>query len=214
VPVVATSRRGYRIAAREIPGPWLAAGALVALALLLFAFGGPLRPSLATFGIGLVVALAFVWLHGAVARRRAEAQQAAVLAEGLARLATQGGLAADLALLTRPAPGTGSLAACAREAAAAARARDVHVAVVVEQDTVVRTGVGRALRAALGAVPPGSSVELAVRSGRVELRGAGGPPADQYPVELARALVQRERGHLDVFADDAGTLTVLTLPAR
>jgi hypothetical protein len=83
-------RSGYRLAAREVPAPWVAAAAVVALGLLLFAGGGPLRPALATFALGSLAALALTWLHGAAARhrarRRAEAAHAAVMREGLARL--------------------------------------------------------------------------------------------------------------------------------
>jgi hypothetical protein len=92
MPATASDRRrsGYRLAAREVPAPWVAAAAVVALGLLLFAGGGPLRPALATFALGALAALALTWLHGAAARhrarRRADAAHAAVMREGLARL--------------------------------------------------------------------------------------------------------------------------------
>jgi uncharacterized membrane protein len=84
MPATASDRRrsGYRLAAREVPAPWVAAAAVVALGLLLFAGGGPLRPALATFGLGALAALALTWLHGAAARHRARRRADAAHAAG------------------------------------------------------------------------------------------------------------------------------------
>ena len=234
MPAATSDRRraGWRIGAREVPAPWLAAGAVVALGLLLIAGGGPLRPALATFGLGLLVALALTWLHGAAARwrarRRAEVAHAAVMREGMARLRAEPDddlLAALAALGGAEPPGPPqSLAATARSAVAdvraAAGARDVRVVVAVEQDTPVHAaGVGPALRAllrhAVSGSPRGSTVTAAIRRGRVELRDAA-PPADPFAADLARALAHRAGGELHVFArtDGPGTLTVLELPAH
>jgi hypothetical protein len=234
-------RAGYRIAAREVPTTWLAAGAVVALGLLLIAGGGPLRPALATFGIGLVVALTLAWLHGAVARhrarRRAESAHAAVMREGMARLRTAGAEAPDLeasdllaalaALAGADTPGPPrSLAALARAAAAEARshadARGVRLIVAVGEDTTVRgAGLEPALRGLLmraaTTAPAGSTVTAAIRSGRVEIRDEAAPGGgDAFPADLARAVAHRAGGELHVFAraDVPGTLAVLELPDR
>lgn len=216
---------------------WLAAAAVVVLGLLLIAGGGPLRPALATFGMGALAALILTWLHGAAARwrarRRAELAHAAVMREGLARL--RDAVADDLDpadLLAALAALSGadalaaprSLAAAARAAAAAARAdadaRDVRLLVAVDRDTPVRVaGLEPALRgllrrAAAGS-PRGSTVTAAVRRGRIELRDAAAP-ADCFAADLARAIANRAGGDLHVFArtDGPGTLTVLELPER
>jgi hypothetical protein len=234
MPATTSQRRrdGWRIGAREVPAPWLAAGAVVALGLLLIAGGGPLRPSLATFGIGLLAALGLTWLHGAAARwrarRRAEVAHAAVMREGMSRLRAHPDddlLAALAALCGAEAPGPPrSLAASARSAVAeiraAAGARDVRLVVAVEQDTPVRVaGLEPALRSLLrhaaDASAPGSTVTAAIRRGRVELTDAA-PPAHPFAADLARAIAHRAGGELHVFArtDGPGTLTVLELPAH
>jgi hypothetical protein len=236
MPATASDRRrsGYRLAAREVPAPWVAAAAVVALGLLLFAGGGPLRPALATFALGALAALALTWLHGAAsrhrARRRAEAAHAAVMREGLARLRagrTAGARDADdlLAILAAlsgadpPGPPR-SLAALVRSAAAAVRphARDVALVVAVEQDTPISAaGLEPALRALLrhaaGASSAGATVTAAIRRGRVELRDAA-PPSDPFAADLARAVARRAGGELHVFdrTDVSGTLTVIELP--
>jgi signal transduction histidine kinase len=237
-------RRGYRLAAREVPSTWLAAGGVVALGLLLIAGGGPLRPALATFGIGVVAALALAWFHGAAARyrarRRAEAADAAVLRECVARLraAADGGagaqvsvrtselLAALAALVGADQPrASASLAALSRGAAAAVRPeaddRDVRLIVAVGQDTTVDgAGLDPALRgllrSAAAASPPGSTVTVSLRSGRVEIRDdAPAEAGDPFAADLARAVAHRAGGELHVFdrADGPGTLAVLELPA-
>ena len=235
MPATASDRRrsGWRVGAREVPAPLLAAGAVVVLGLLLFAGDAPLRPALATFALGLLAALALTWLHGVVARRRArrraDAAHAVVMREGIARLRDAHGsddlIAALAALAGADPPGPpSSLAASARSAAAAVRdaagARRVQVVVAVEQDTPVRVaGLEPALRGLLrhaaSASPPGSTVIAAIRSGRVELRDAA-PPAGQFAADLARAIAHRAGGDLHVFArtDAPGTLTVLELPAQ
>jgi signal transduction histidine kinase len=243
MPATASDRRrsGYRLAAREVPVAWLSAAALAVLGLLLIAGGGPLRPALATFGLG---ALAVTWLHAVAARRRgrrrAERVHAAVMREGLARLRDAHGpdagglagaagrdghdlLAALAALSGADAPGAPrSLAAAVRAAAATARpdaeARDVRLLIAVDQDTRVRVaGLEPALRGLLrhaaAASPPGATVTVAVRPGRVELRAAA-PPADGFAADLARAIAHRAGGDLHVFADGPGMLAVLELPVR
>jgi hypothetical protein len=234
MPATASDRRrsGYRLAAREVPAPWVAAAAVVALGLLLFAGGGPLRPALATFALGALAALALTWLHGAAtrhrARRRADAAHAAVMREGLARLRARrtGGAADDLlailaALSGAEPPGPPrSLAALVRSAAAAVRgeAGDIALVVAVEQDTPVSAaGLEPALRGLLrhaaGASPAGATVTAAIRRGRIELRDAA-PPSDPFAADLARAVARRAGGDLHVFdrTDEPGTLTVIELP--
>jgi hypothetical protein len=235
MPATASDRRraGYRIAPREVPAPWLAAVAVVALGLLLIAGGGPLRPALGTFGLGALAAIALTWLHGALARhrarRRAEAAHAAVLREGVARLRGSSPtidadeLLAALAALTgsEPPGPPRSLAALARSAAAAVRAEDGDVALVVavEQDTpVCAAGLEPALRGLLrhaaGSSPPGSTLTAAIRRGRIELRDCA-PAGDPFAADLARAVARRAGGELHVFArtDGPGMLTVLELPS-
>jgi hypothetical protein len=229
-------RSGFRIVAREVPAPWVAAGAVAVLGLLLIAGGGPLRPALATFGIGVLAALTLTWLHGAAARwrarRRAEIAHGAVMREGMRRLraAQPGGSSDELlsvlaALAGAEDPGPPrSLAAATRSAVARVRAdagaREVQLMVAVDRDTRVRVaGLEPALRGLLrhaaSASPPGSTVTAAICSGRVELRDAA-PPADPFAADLARAIAQRAGGELHVFAraDGPGTLTVLELPTQ
>jgi hypothetical protein len=163
-------RSGYRLAAREVPAPWVAAAAVVALGLLLFAGGGPLRPALATFALGTLAALALTWLHGAAARhrarRRAEAAHAAVMREGLARLRTA----------RRPPP-------TARVADAGDR-RSPHAGAELAADDLL------AILAALsGAEPPGPPRSLAAltRSAAAAVR------ADARDVALVVAVEQDTR---------------------
>jgi hypothetical protein len=186
MPATASDRRrsGLRVATREVPVPWLAAGALVVLGLLLIAGGGPLRPALATFGLGALAALTITWLHGAAvrwrARRRAELAHAAVMREGIARLRDASGpaaggedarvaeleprdLIAALAALSgaEPPGAPRSLAAAARSAAASARAdaeaREVRLVVAVDRDTPVQVaGLEPALRGLLRRAALGS----------------------------------------------------------
>jgi len=244
MPVTASERRraGLRIGAREIPVTWLSGAGLVALGVLLIAGDGPLEPALATFALGLVAALALTWLHGATSRyrvrRRAEAEHAIVLHEGIARL--RRGLAADrpdaaelhelaaalAAVAGAPEPGPArSLAGLVRAAAALARpvaeARDVRLIVAVDDDAPVRgsgleLALGGLLRRAAQTAPPGTDVIAAIRSGRVEIRDAAPPDSgDRFPSDLARAVAHRAGGDLHLFdrADGPGTLAVLELPA-
>jgi hypothetical protein len=237
MPVSASRRRraGYRITAREVPTTWLAAGAVVALGLLLIAGGGPLRPSLGTFGVGVIAATTFAWLHGAVvrhrARRRAEAAHATVMREGLSRLRAGMKPADELVAALAALAGadadasSSSLAALTRAAAAgvrpAADAGDVRLVVAVGEDMIVgAAGLEPALRGllrgAVSASPPGSTVTAAIRGGRVEIRDDAPPGAgDPFAAELARAVAHRAGGDLHVFdrADGPGTLAVLELPA-
>lgn len=238
-------RRGYRLAAREVPSTWLAAGGVVALGLLLIAGGGPLRPALTTFGVGLLAALGLAWLHGAAARyrtrRRAEAVDAAVMREAVVRLRAVmepmpstgmvsmrtnellGALAAVVGADGPEAPA--SLAGLTRAAAAAVRpeadGRDVRLIVAVGEDMTVRgAGLDPALRGLLRraatASPPGSTVTVAIRGGRVEIRDGAMPGSgDRFAADLARAVAHTAGGELHVFerADGPGTLVVLELPA-
>jgi hypothetical protein len=240
-------RRGYRVAAREVPSTWLAGGGVVALGLLLIAGGGPLRPALATFGLGTLAALGLAWLHGAaarhLARRRAEAADTAVKRECVVRLrdaadTPPGGAAPSVSVRTSellaalaalvgadPPGGPGSLAALTRGAVASVRpeadGRDVQLIVAVGEDTAVDApGLDPALRALLRnaatTAPPGSTVTVSLRSGRVEIRDDAPPESgDPFAADLARAVAHRAGGDLHVFdrADGSGTLAVLELPA-
>ena len=237
-------RRGYRLAAREVPSTWLAAGGVVALGLLLIAGGGPLRPALATFGFGVLAALGLAWLHGAaarhLARRRAEAADAAVLRECVARLRvaadpawdgaagevvsvrTDELLAALAALVGAEASAApSSLAALTRAAAAAVRQdaerRDVRLIVAVGEDSVVR-GAGLdpvlrgLLRRAAAVSPPGATVTATLRSGRLEIRDDAPPESgDPFAADLARAVAHRAGGDLHVFDRADGPGTLAVL---
>jgi hypothetical protein len=201
--------RSVRLRPLEVPDSWPAAAVLAALGLLLVAGGGPLRPALATFALGVTGVLAALWLRGALARRRAEAAHDAVVAETAARLqgAVDHPLASALAALVgRTDDPPRSVAAVAREVAAAARSDDVPVIVSVGADATV-AGIDQALHLLVRrAAATGSSVAVGVAGGRVEIRPAGA--GDPYAVDLARALARRAGGDVH----ELGTLTVLELP--
>jgi len=233
-----------RVTASDRPGAdapigWLAAGGVVALGLLLIAGDGPLRPALATFGLGILLAVGLTWGYGAaqrrLARRRAAAGDAVVVREAIARLrrgleAGDGVEMHELAATLDAIAGTAdpgpprSLAALARGAAAAVRrgadARDVRVVVAVADDTSVRgagleLAVAALLRRAIASAPAGSTVTAAIRLGRAEIRHEGARlPGDDFPSELARAVAHRAGGDVHVLDGAEGTLTVLELPAE
>ena len=99
-----------------------------------------------------------------------------------------------------------SVAAVAREAAAAVRSDDVPVIVSVGADATV-AGIDQALHLLVRrAVATGSTVSVGVAGGRVEIRPAGS--GDPYAVDLARALARRAGGDVH----ELGTLIVLELP--
>lgn len=214
----ARKRRSVRFRAHEVPDTWPAAAAIVALGLLLFAGGGPLRNALATFAVGTTVVVAAVWVRGLVARhrarRRAEASHAAVVAETASRLRTAIGdheLAVALDVLTGgPLGPPRSVAAIAREVGAATRAAGVPVSVAVDEDTVVAglDGVVRALVRRATIVGRDSPVSLAVTSGRVEIRDEGSVGADGFDGALARELARRAGADVHLFEG----LAVLELP--
>ena len=194
-----------RVTASDRPGAdapigWLAAGGVVALGLLLIAGDGPLRPALATFGLGILLAVGLTWGYGAaqrrLARRRAAAGDAVVVREAIARLrrgleAGDGAELHELAASLDAIAGTAdpgppqSLAALARAAAAAVRrgadARDVRVVVAVADDTSVRgpgleLALAALLRRAIASAPAGSTVTR-----RDPARPRGDPPRRRPP---------------------------------
>ena len=213
------SRRSVRLRAHEVPDTWPAAAVLVALGLLLFAGGGPLRSALATFAAGTAVVVGALWLRGVVARRRerrrAEASHAAVVAGTASRLRAAIGdqeLAVALDVLTGgPLGPPRSLAAVAREVGAATRSAGVPVVVAVDEDQVVAglDGVVRALvRRAVAVAPPQSTITVAVTSGRVEVRDEGAATLAGFDGELARELARRAGADVHLFEG----LAVLQLP--
>ena len=90
--LASAKRRPVRLKALDVPDAFPAVAVIVALGLLLYAGGGPLRPALATFAIGTAIVVAALWLRGWMsrhrARRRAEAAHAAVLHGAASRLRT------------------------------------------------------------------------------------------------------------------------------
>ena len=232
-----------RVTASDRPGAdapigWLAAGGVVALGLLLIAGDGPLRPALATFGLGVLVAVGLTWGYGAASRRLARRRAPPATPRSCARRSRGSGAGwrratARSCASSRPTldaiagtadPGPPrSLAALARAAAAAVRpgadARDVRVVVAVADDTSVRgagleLALAALLRRAIASAPAGSTVTAAIRLGRAEIRHAGARlPGDDFPSELARAVAHRAGGDIHVLDGAEGTLTVLELPA-
>lgn len=216
----ASRRRPVRLRPLDVPDAWPAAAVVVALALMLLAGRGPLRPALATFAAGTAVVLVALWLRGGVsrhrARRRAEAAHAALVSETASRLRAAVGdheLAVALDVLTGgPLGPPRSVAAIAREIGAATRAAGVPVVVAVDHDAVVAgmEGVVRALvRRAVAVAPMRSTVSIAVTSGRVEVRDEGSVAIDGFDGELARGLARRAGADVHVFEG----LAVLELPS-
>jgi len=214
--LASAKRRPVRLKALDVPDAFPAAAVIVALGLLLYAGGGPLRPALATFAIGTAIVVAALWLRGRIARhrarRRAEAADAAVLHGAASRLRNVVGdheLAVALDVLTGgPLGPPRSVAASAREIGAATRSTGVPVVVAVEEDAMV-AGIDGPLRALVWrAVAKSTTVTVAVTTGRVEVRGEG--PLDGFEVDLARGLARRAGAEVHVFEG----LAVLELPTR
>ena len=212
----ASGRRSVRFRALEVPDIWPAAAVVVALGLLLFAGGGPLRPALATFALGTAGVVAALWLRGAVSRRRArraaEASHAALIAGAASRLRTAVGdheLAVALDVLTGgPLGPSRSVAAIAREIAAATRSAGVPVALAVDQDASV-AGVDGAIRGMVRRAAAHGAVSVAVTTGRVEVRDAGTVTLPGFDGELAAGLARRAGADVHFFEG----LAVLELPA-
>jgi hypothetical protein len=210
-----TARRPLRFRPLEIPDIWPAAAVIAALGLLLLAGGGPIRGALATFALGTAGVIGAVWLRGAVARhrarRRAEANQAALIAGTASRLRTAVGdheLAVALDVLTGgPLGPPRSIAATAREVAAATRAAGVPVVLAVDDDATV-AGLDGAIRALVRRAAAQGAVAVAVTTGRVEVRDEGAASVAGYDGELARGLARRAGADLHLFEG----LAVLELP--
>jgi hypothetical protein len=215
--VTASGRRHVRFRPLEVPDVWPAAAVVVALGLLLLAGGGPLGSALATFAIGTAGVIGAVWLRGAVARhrarRRAEANQAALIAGAASRLRRAVGdheLAVALDVLTGgPLGPPRSVAATAREVAAATRSAGVPVTLAVDQDTSV-AGLDGAIRALVRRAAANGAVGMAVTSGRIEVRDEGSAAVTGFEGELARGLARRAGGDVHLFEG----LAVLELPPR
>lgn len=215
--VSASRRSSVRLRALEVPDTWPAAAVIVALASLLVAGGGPLRSALATFALGTAVVVAVVWLRGLTARhrarRRAETRQAALIGAAASRLREAVGdheLAVALNVLTGgPLGPPRSIAAIAREVGALTRTAGVPVAVAVDDDTKV-AGLDGAIRALVRRAASQGAVQVAVTTGRVEIRDEGATSVMGFEGELALALARRAGGDVHVFEG----LTVLELPRR
>jgi hypothetical protein len=215
--VTASGRRSVRFRPLEVPDVWPAAAIIVSLGLLLFAGGGPLRSALATFALGTAGVIGALWLRGAVARqrarRRAEASHAALIAGTASRLRTAIGdheLAVALDVLTGgPLGPPRSVAAIAREVAAATRSAGVPVALAVDDDATV-AGLDGAIRALVRRAAAEGAVAVAVTTGRVEVRDEGSAAVAGFDGELARGLARRAGASVHLFEG----LAVLELPAR
>jgi ABC-type amino acid transport substrate-binding protein len=213
----ASGRRHVRFRPLEVPDVWPAAAVIVTLGLLLFAGGGPLRSALATFALGTAGVIGALWLRGAVARhrarRRAEASHAALIAGTASRLRTAVGdheLAVALDVLTGgPLGPPRSVAAIAREVAAATRSAGVPVALAVDHDATV-AGLDGAIRALVRRAAAQGAVGVAVTTGRVEVRDEGSATVTGFDGELAGGLARRAGAEVHVFEG----LAVLELPAR
>jgi hypothetical protein len=211
----ASGRRHVRFRPLEVPDVWPAAAVIVALAVLLLAGGGPLDSALATFALGIAAVIGAMWLRGAVARhrarRRADAAQAALIAGTASRLRTAVGdheLAVALDVLTGgPLGPPRSIAATAREVAAATRAAGVPVVLAVDDDATV-AGLDGAIRALVRRAAAQGAVAVAVTTGRVEVRDEGAASVAGYDGELARGLARRAGADLHLFEG----LAVLELP--
>jgi hypothetical protein len=213
----ASGRRHVRFRPLEVPDVWPAAAVIVTLGLLLFAGGGPLRSALATFALGTAGVIGALWLRGAVARhrarRRAEASHAALIAGTASRLRTAVGdheLAVALDVLTGgPLGPPRSVAAIAREVAAATRSAGVPVALAVDHDATV-AGLDGAIRALVRRAAAQGAVGVAVTTGRVEVRDEGSTAVTGFDGELACGLARRAGAAVHLFEG----LAVLELPAR
>jgi hypothetical protein len=212
-----TARRHVRFRPLEVPDVWPAGAVVVTLGVLLLAGGGPLHSALATFALGTACVIAAMWLRGAVARHRArrreEAQQAALIAGAAARLRTAIGdheLAVALNVLTGgPLGPPRSVAAIAREVAGATRSAGVPISVAVDDDATV-AGLDGAIRALVRRAAAQGAVSVAVTTGRVEIRDEGSVATPGFDGELASGLARRAGGDLHLFEG----LAVLELPPR
>ncbi len=213
----ASGRRHVRFRPLEVPDVWPAAAVVVSLGLLLLAGGGPLGSALATFAIGTAAVIGALWLRGVVARhrarRRADASHAALIAGTASRLRTAIGdheLAVALDVLTGGPPGPPrSVAAIAREVAAATRSAGVPVALAVDDDASV-AGLDGAIRALVRRAAAQGAVSVAVTTGRVEVRDEGTAAVSGFDGELAGGLARRAGASVHLFEG----LAVLELPAR
>lgn len=213
----APGRRHVRFRPLEVPDVWPAAAVVVSLGLLLLAGDGPLGSALATFAIGTAAVIGALWLRGAVARhrarRRAEASHAALIAGTASRLRTAVGdheLAVALDMLTGgPLGPPRSVAAIAREVAAATRSAGVPVALAVDHDATV-AGLDGAIRALVRRAAAQGAVGVAVTTGRVEVRDEGSAAIAGFDGDLAGGLARRAGAEVHVFEG----LAVLELPAR
>ena len=213
----APGRRHVRFRPLEVPDVWPAAAVVVSLGLLLLAGDGPLGSALATFAIGTAAVIGALWLRGAVARhrarRRAEASHAALIAGTASRLRTAVGdheLAVALDMLTGgPLGPPRSVAAIAREVAAATRSAGVPVALAVDHDATV-AGLDGAIRALVRRAAAQGAVGVAVTTGRVEVRDEGSAAVTGFDGELAGGLARRAGADVHLFEG----LAVLELPAR
>jgi hypothetical protein len=212
-----TARRHVRFRPLEVPDVWPAGAVVVTLGVLLLAGGGPLHSALATFALGTACVIAAMWLRGAVARHRArrreEAQQAALIAGAASRLRTAIGdheLAVALNVLTGgPLGPPRSVAAIAREVAGATRSAGVPISVAVDDDATV-AGLDGAIRALVRRAAAQGAVSVAVTTGRVEIRDEGSVATPGFDGELASGLARRAGGELHLFEG----LAVLELPPR
>jgi hypothetical protein len=212
-----TARRHVRFRPLEVPDVWPAGAVVVTLGVLLLAGGGPLHSALATFALGTACVIAAMWLRGAVARHRArrreEAQQAALIAGAASRLRTAIGdheLAVALNVLTGgPLGPPRSVAAIAREVAGATRSAGVPISVAVDDDATV-AGLDGAIRALVRRAAAQGAVSVAVTTGRVEIRDEGSVATPGFDGELASGLARRAGGDLHLFEG----LAVLELPPR
>ena len=213
----APGRRHVRFRPLEVPDVWPAAAVVVSLGLLLLAGDGPLGSALATFAIGTAAVIGALWLRGAVARhrarRRAEASHAALIAGTASRLRTAVGdheLAVALDMLTGgPLGPPRSVAAIAREVAAATRSAGVPVALAVDHDATV-AGLDGAIRALVRRAAAQGAVGVAVTTGRVEVRDEGSAAIAGFDGDLAGGLARRAGAEVHLFEG----LAVLELPAR
>ena len=213
----APGRRHVRFRPLDVPDVWPATAIIVTLGVLLLAGGGPFGSALATFALGTAGVIGALWLRGALARHRArrreEANQAALIAGTASRLRTAIGdheLAVALDVLTGgPLGPPRSVAAIAREVAAATRSAGVPVALAVDDDATV-AGLDGAIRALVRRAAAHGAVAVAVTTGRIEIRDEGSTAVTGFDGELARGLARRAGGHVHLFEG----LAVLELPPR
>ena len=215
--VTASGRRSVRFRPLEVPDVWPAAAVIVSLGLLLVAGGGPLHSALATFALGTAGVIGALWLRGArrppprPAARRGEPRGAdrrdrLAAAHGDRRPRARGRARRPH---RRPAGPPRSVAAIAREVAAATRSAGVPVALAVDEDATV-AGLDGAIRALIRRAAAQGAVGVAVTTGRVEVRDEGSAAIAGFDGELAGGLARRAGAAVHLFEG----LAVLELPAR